>query len=312
MLLSVLLIGISLQSLSTANPLKEPLPVLLWHGMGDSGFNTGMQHLAQILEQSIPGLKTKQVTIGSNKAEVIHFITFSTIFKQDIEATYFVPVQDQLKKICSEILANPLFDRGIQFLGLSQGGLFARALVQSCPLKGQLGSLISVGGPQQGIYGFPACPGGVSFVICRLIDKMLSEGAYLEFIQSRLVQAQYWHDPLNKDKYETDSLFLAGYNQEQKFNKSFAENMKRLKNLVLVKFNDDQVVVPRESEHFGYFHYDDLSKIYNVSDSPLYKEDQLGLKSLDESGRLHLLSVDGDHLQFNLTWFKSNIIPFFE
>lgn len=30
-----------------------------------------------------------------------------------------------------------------------------------------------------------------------------------------LVQAQYWHDPLNEDLYKTHSLFLADINQER-------------------------------------------------------------------------------------------------
>lgn len=33
-------------------------------------------------------------------------------------------------------------------------------------------------------------------------------------VASSLVQAQYWHDPLNEDLYKTHSLFLADINQE--------------------------------------------------------------------------------------------------
>lgn len=32
---------------------------------------------------------------------------------------------------------------------------------------------------------------------------------------SSLVQAQYWHDPLNPDLYKERSLFLADINQER-------------------------------------------------------------------------------------------------
>ena len=31
----------------------------------------------------------------------------------------------------------------------------------------------------------------------------------------RLVQAEYWHDPLNEDEYRQKSVFLADINQEQ-------------------------------------------------------------------------------------------------
>jgi hypothetical protein len=38
------------------------------------------------------------------------------------------------------------------------------------------------------------------------------------------------------------------------------------------------------------------------------KKDTLGLQTLDKSGRLHKLSVDGDHLQFTKQWFLDNIV----
>ncbi|TNN22237.1 Palmitoyl-protein thioesterase 1 [Liparis tanakae] len=34
-------------------------------------------------------------------------------------------------------------------------------------------------------------------------------------VQKHLVQAQYWHDPLNDDLYKKHSLFLADINQER-------------------------------------------------------------------------------------------------
>ena len=35
------------------------------------------------------------------------------------------------------------------------------------------------------------------------------------FVVISLVQAQYWHDPLNDDLYKKHSLFLADINQER-------------------------------------------------------------------------------------------------
>ena len=34
-------------------------------------------------------------------------------------------------------------------------------------------------------------------------------------IVGRLVQAQYWHDPLNEEEYRSYSIFLADINQEK-------------------------------------------------------------------------------------------------
>lgn len=47
-----------------------------------------------------------------------------------------------------------------------------------------------------------------------LIWTFTSQANWLSFYFS-LVQAQYWHDPLNDDLYKKHSLFLADVNQER-------------------------------------------------------------------------------------------------
>ena len=55
--------------------------------------------------------------------------------------------------------------------------------------------------------------------ICDEIRKLLNIGAYVDFVQKNLVQAQYWHDSMNEQEYKEKSLFLADINQENVFNK---------------------------------------------------------------------------------------------
>ena len=64
-----------------------------------------------------------------------------------------------------------------------------------------------------GVYGFPRCPGEHS-ILCDYMRKLLNYGAYTDFVQKHLVQAQYWHDPLDEAEYRAKSLFLADINQE--------------------------------------------------------------------------------------------------
>lgn len=76
------------------------------------------------------------------------------------------------------------------------------------------------------MYGFPRCPIDNVF-ICDDIRRLLNLGAYVDFVQSRLVQAQYWHDPLQEDEYRHKSQFLADINQElvrKNFQKIFLFN----------------------------------------------------------------------------------------
>ena len=66
---------------------------------------------------------------------------------------------------------------------------------------------------------------------------------------------------------------------------------------MLVKFLNDTIVVPRDSEWFGFYADGQDSRLQALEDSPLYQEDWLGLKTLKESGRLLMLSCLGNHLQ---------------
>lgn len=47
--------------------------------------------------------------------------------------------------------------------------------------------------------GFPYCLGEEG--ICDTVRRLLNLGAYVGFVQSNLVQAQYWNDPFKKDDY---------------------------------------------------------------------------------------------------------------
>jgi Palmitoyl protein thioesterase len=48
-------------------------------------------------------------------------------------------------------------------------------------------------------------------------------------MQNYLVQATYWHDPLNEDEYKNSSSFLADINNEREINANYVENLKQLK-----------------------------------------------------------------------------------
>lgn len=72
-------------------------------------------------------------------------------------------------------------------------------------------------------------------------------------MQHNLVQATYWHDPLHEDKYRMHSTFLADINNERSVNQTYIDNLLRLKRLVLVKFANDTIVVPKESQWFEFY-----------------------------------------------------------
>ena len=49
-------------------------------------------------------------------------------------------------------------------------------------------------------------------------------------------------------------------------------------------------------------------EIEPLEDSPIYKEDWLGLRLLQEKGALHTLVMEGDHMDFKPLWFEEYVI----
>uniref|UniRef100_A0A183AD39 Palmitoyl-protein thioesterase 1 n=1 Tax=Echinostoma caproni TaxID=27848 RepID=A0A183AD39_9TREM len=143
-------------------------------------------------------------------------IYFDPLFPtlRDVENSFFMPINEQLAYVCQKLLNDSRFNDGIHLIGLSQGGLFVRALAQRCPLP-RIGAVVSIGGPQKGIYGFPRCPEQHLPLSCSLLRALLNYWAYSEKVQAGIVQAQYWHDPLRENLYKEKSLFLAEINQEK-------------------------------------------------------------------------------------------------
>jgi len=205
----LLLFSVAIESAPT------PTPVVLWHGMGDSCCNPlSMGSIQNLIEKNVPGSYVLSLKIGKNTEE-------------DVTNGFFMNVNDQISLACKIISQDPQLKNGYHAVGFSQGGQFLRAVAQRCPSPPML-NLVSIGGQQQGVYGFPRCPINITS-ICDDIRRLLNFGAYESFVQNKLVQAEYWHDPLQEAEYRQKSVFLADINQERRFNPSYKENILRLK-----------------------------------------------------------------------------------
>lgn len=89
-------------------------------------------------------------------------------------------------------------------------------------------------------------------------------------MQNHLVQATYWHDPFHEDKYRKHSTFLADINNELNVNQTYIDNLRRLNRLVLVKFANDTIVVPKESQWFEFYDRGQDVNIMPLKESDLF------------------------------------------
>ncbi|XP_015517839.2 palmitoyl-protein thioesterase 1 [Neodiprion lecontei] len=273
----------------------EPqIPVVLWHGMGDSCcFSFSLGQIKKILEVHLTGVYVKSIRIGGSEIE-------------DVENSFFKNVNDQVAEACNQLAQDTRLQRGYNAIGFSQGGQFLRAVAQRCPNPPML-NLISLGGQHQGVYGLPHCA-SLEHRLCDYLRRMLNYAAYLKDVQRKLVQAQYWHDPLKEDEYKKNSIFLADINNELTLNEDYKQNLQKLKKLVLVMFENDTMVQPRQSEWFGFYKPGQSVQLETLQESAIYTEDRLGLRAMDKAGKIDFLSIAVDHLQFTDVWFIENII----
>ncbi|KAH9641665.1 hypothetical protein HF086_005111 [Spodoptera exigua] len=275
---------------------SKPTSIVLWHGMGDTccvSFSLG--GIKVFLENNIPGVYVTSLRIGNSTVE-------------DFENGYFMNPNYQVEYVCKQLAADPNLKDGFNAIGFSQGSQFLRAVVQRCghilpPIK----NLISLGGQHQGVYGLPHC-GALMHPTCDYIRQVLNYAAYDSWVQDALVQATYWHDPLDEETYINKSIFLAEINNELRVNKTYIENLNNLQHFVLVKFDNDTIVQPRETEWFGFYEPGQSKRVVPFYETRLYVEDRLGLRKMHKEGRLVLISTEGDHLRFSDKWLVETII----
>lgn len=92
------------------------------------------------------------------------------------------------------------------------------------------------------------------------------------WVQRYLVQATYWHDPLNEEEYQKYSTFLADINNERTLNVDYIQNLRSLEKFVFVKFDNDSMVQPIATEWFGFYKPGQAKEIESLEESAIYLE----------------------------------------
>jgi len=226
----------------------------------------------------------------------VYYITLGSDPNSDRSATWFGNVSLQLETVCDALASDPILSTApaIDALGFSQGGQFLRGYVERCNFP-PVRSLVTFGSQHNGISEFRACRSGDW--LCRSAMALLHTSTWSEWVQSRLVPAQYFRNPEQYEQYLEHSNFLADINNERKKkNEQYKENLARLTNFVMYMFEEDTVAIPKESAWF--------EEVNGTVNTPLrarklYTEDWLGLRELDRKGGLKFRNAPGDHMQLD-------------
>lgn len=260
----------------------QHLPVLLWHGLGDSYDSESMHWVADQFLKVHPNLEIYSIYVDENSSK-------------DKEASIFGDLMTQVNEVCDQVQGLD-FDgtKGFNAVGFSQGGLFLRSLVEICDIK--INNLISVGSPQNGFVDLPPCD--PSSYLCKRKNAFLKNRFYTDYMQNNNIQAQYFRDVNDYEKYLEKSAFLKFVNNDLFKNLDYYNRMIQLNKFVMVIFEKDETLVPKETAWF--YDVDSVTgDLIPFEETESYIFDFIGLKRLNEQGKIDFLKIDDLHLKMS-------------
>ncbi|KAF9922868.1 hypothetical protein BGZ67_010224 [Mortierella alpina] len=259
-------------------------PIVFYHGMGDSAHSEGMVQLFESIEDIAPGI-------------FIHSISLADSESDDQRAGFFGNVNNQIEQVCQQLRGIPQLKDGFNAVGFSQGGQFLRAYIQRCngpPVH----NLVTVGSQHGGVSDIPGCIQAED-ASCRLMRTIARSGVYSGYVRDHIVQAQYYKDPKNLERYLERNIFLPDINNELVIkNSTYAKRLSNINKLVMFMFENDITVKPKETAWFGF--EDENGEIIDLEDQDQYKQDWLGLKTMDHAGKLVFDVLEGEHVKRGL------------
>ncbi|KAI9805053.1 MAG: hypothetical protein M1825_000887 [Sarcosagium campestre] len=280
---AVLCLSSLVHGIALPDPL--PLPLIIWHGLGDSYDSEGIENVASLAESTFPGTYTYTIRLSNDTSS-------------DRSASFFGNLTEQLSSVCETLRTHPVISAApaVNAIGFSQGGQFLRAYVERCNVP-PVATLVTFGAQHNGISRFQACK--PADWLCHASSSLLRGNVWGALAQSRLVPAQYYRDPEALEDYLASSNFLADVNNERtQKNATYAVNIRQLRKFVMFLFADDETVIPKESGWFAEVN-DTTGDITPLWQRDLYTQDWLGLRALAEKDGLEYRAVEGKHMQLS-------------
>ncbi|XP_023729671.1 uncharacterized protein LOC111877374 isoform X2 [Lactuca sativa] len=262
--------------------ITHSIPFVVFHGVSDSCTKKGVKHFTDLLSE------------WSNSTG------YCIEIGNGVWDSWFMPFDEQVKNM-SEL------KEGYNIVGLSQGNLIGRAVLEFCDGAPPVKNFISVAGPHAGEASMPFCGSGL---MCVFFDSLMKLAIYSESLQNHLAPSNYIKIPTDLEAYKEGCTFLPKLNNEFEKNATYKERFSSLQNLVLIMGDKDSVLVPKETSWFGYFPDGALEPILPAQETRLYIEDWIGLRTLDEAGRVKFVNVTGGHLDITDDDMKKYMVPY--
>lgn len=263
-------------------------PVAVFHGIVDACNMKNTSMLVNDLQNDL-GVHVECIEVGNG--------FWDSVMK---------PIAEQVELACESIKSNPNFQGKFNILGISQGTLIGRYIVEKCQMQGQVVRYMSFDGPQMGVGYIPKINCGT---FCDWILNLTVPLAYK--FQDTISPMGYLKYRNDRSYYDEHDVFLKMLNNEyEEKDQEIIDRFTALEKVKLIKSIEDSVIVPRESSWFEFYDYDGKT-IIPLEESDFYIYDYIGLRKLMEEGKVTFTEFKEEHVLYTVKEYKEEIVPFF-
>jgi palmitoyl-protein thioesterase len=189
--------------------------------------------------------------------------------------------------------------RGFTLIGLSMGGLLARAAVQICPMGSRVRTLITLGTPHMGVAKIPSHNVEEPF-INKILNILYRNMVYSNLIQRFVSPTNFFKIKEKPFEAVEANIFLSQLNNESVYNDGYRDRMIGLDALVMVSYSEERYLYPKETVLWGYFEDEEPHRLLHFTETRLYRQDAIGTQTLHKAGRLKFIEAEGRHVN---PWF---------
>ena len=248
--------------------------------------------------------------------------TYSVKIKNDtIPDSIFVSFPEQVELMAAELAGIPELAGGFNLMGVSQGGANIRGYIEEFSGKVE-GSVVypkvnaAIGwvSVMAGVSGVPMLGSGP---INDLVTHLLTTIPYDSEIQKHVAPATYWRDPFELETFVKKCVYLPVLDNNPDAmsppDPARKERFSSLAHLVLLYSEVDKVLIPKETGWFGTFAPGSYSHVVPVNQTAFWTDDWIGLRALDESGKVTWGTTMCEHQDYSSPcfdkYFTQYVVP---